>query len=223
MEDLQKVHGRFDFHIHNIANRCKQLKCLLIDEPFTIPFKVCRCVVLLTYKLKGGGELHLATIRCDARSVLVARPTCHRRSRLAIYMRCIRVDRYVKEQFSLLFVLLEHMRRRVERQLPVLKNYKDNCLCALLRRCYRPSKSVPSQPAKLQKLQCRSVFLTISHCILNADLTKTHSSSVTFQRFCRLGFNSNLNVIVYQFLLIHASFNGPKFKTKDLFDVYFIN
>ena len=31
-----------------------------------------------------------------------------------------------------------------------------------------------------EKAVWRSVFLTIWHCILNADSTKTHSSSVTF-------------------------------------------
>ena len=39
-----------------------------------------------------------------------------------------------------------------------------------------------------EKAVWRSVFLTIWHCILNADSTKTHSSSVTFWRFCRLGY-----------------------------------
>ena len=37
-----------------------------------------------------------------------------------------------------------------------------------------------------QKEVRRSVFWTIWYCILNADSTKTHSSSVTFWRFCRL-------------------------------------
>ena len=38
-----------------------------------------------------------------------------------------------------------------------------------------------------EKSVWRSVFLTIWHCILNVDSTKIHSSSVTFQWFCRLG------------------------------------
>ena len=45
-----------------------------------------------------------------------------------------------------------------------------------------------------EKAVRRSVFLTKWHCILNADSTKTHSSSVTLQRFCRLG-NRNLLVL----------------------------
>ena len=53
---------------------------------------------------------------------------------------------------------------------------------------WRSEIFVESQPAKLQKKQCGGVlFLTIWHCIFNVDSTKTHSSSVTFWRFCRLG------------------------------------
>ena len=38
-----------------------------------------------------------------------------------------------------------------------------------------------------EKAAGRSAFWTIWHCILNADSTKTNSSSVTFWHFCPLG------------------------------------
>ena len=43
--------------------------------------------------------------------------------------------------------------------------------------CIRPARNFS------EKAVWRSVFLTIWHCILNADLTKTPSSSVTFSGF----------------------------------------
>ena len=48
-----------------------------------------------------------------------------------------------------------------------------------------------------------NVFLCIWYCILNADSTKTHSSSVTFERFCRLGKQKQTrNKLKLCFLLI---------------------
>ena len=51
-----------------------------------------------------------------------------------------------------------------------------------------------------EKAVWRSVFLTIWHCILNADLTKTHTSSVTFFAICRLGSLSRHTPIQKQHL-----------------------
>ena len=42
-----------------------------------------------------------------------------------------------------------------------------------------------------EKAVWRSAFLTIWHCILNADSTKTHSFTLLFLQFCRLGFNTS--------------------------------
>jgi len=36
---------------------------------------------------------------------------------------------------------------------------------------------------------CRSVFLTISHCVLSAKLTNTNSFRLFFGRFCPLGYS----------------------------------
>ena len=47
--------------------------------------------------------------------------------------------------------------------------------------CYKPAGKIA------EKAVWMSVLLTMWHCILNADSTKTHPSSVTFWWFCRLG------------------------------------
>jgi len=45
-----------------------------------------------------------------------------------------------------------------------------------------------------EKAVCKSVFLTIWHCIFSAELTKTHSFRLFFQRFCPLGTLLNQNI-----------------------------
>jgi len=42
----------------------------------------------------------------------------------------------------------------------------------------------------VKKAICKSVFLITGHCILSAELTKTHSFRMFFRRFCPLGNSS---------------------------------
>ena len=60
-----------------------------------------------------------------------------------------------------------------------------------------PNVYIPAGKIEEKAMQ-RSVFLCIWHCIFNADSTKTPSSSVTFQRFCRLGQRIYKRVYIFE-------------------------
>ena len=49
----------------------------------------------------------------------------------------------------------------------------------------------------VEKAVWGSVFLTTSHCILNADSTKTHSFTLLFLQICRLGNEHEIDIVSY--------------------------
>ena len=58
-----------------------------------------------------------------------------------------------------------------------------------------------------EKAVWRSVCLTIQHCILNVNSTKTHSSGVTFQYFCRLGIQTKNRFL----MKVHSKISATSF------------